>query len=200
MQRKQSNKKEMTYQYLDINLINSLIQNNNYSALIDYARNLESKFHQGTADNKYIEELKACQNIISNYFISIENETLINELLCNLIEEIDLFPEIYEKVCAKLIDNKTPEEATAIYKKIKNQFFCIPSHTILEFISTSTKKADTCLFFINDLEKSYQKYGNKSYDKFILDFYQRFRAVCTKEEYEKFIESGMQPENNPQKQ
>jgi len=212
MQRKQSNKKEITYQYLDINRVNSYIQNQNYPSLLDYAANFQwdinnvknTKYFQWDINNvnntQYEDELRICENLILDHFLSLQDEQLVRKLLIDLIDKVDLFPEIYEKACARLIDNKTPEQAMMVYRRIKDQCFCFPSHTILEFISTNTKKADTCLFFINDLEQSYQKYGNKSYDKFILEFYQRFRAVCTKEEYEKFIESGMQPENNPQKQ
>lgn len=200
MQRKQNNKKVTNYQYIDINLINSFMQSNNYSAFIDYAKHLESEFHSGNTDKKYIEELKTCQKIISNYFISLQDENLIIKLLERLIDKLDLFPDIYEKVCAKLIDNKTPEDAMVLYKKIKNQYFSVPSHTILKFISSNTKNADTCLFFINDLEQSYKKYGNNEYNEYILKFYQRFRTVCSLNEFEKFIESGMHNENDLQKQ
>lgn len=195
-------KNESNYMFIDMQLINSLIKYKKASELINYAYNLEVK--KLTINNSFLkqanEELKIYQNIIADYILSLKDKKLVDKLINEFIDRVDLFPDVYEKLCAKLIDNKTPEQAMAIYKKIKNQFFCMPSHTILKFISSSTKKGKTCLFFIKDLEESYKKHGNDSYDNYILDFYKRFRVVCTEEEFEQYVNSDQHNENDLEKQ
>ena len=195
-------KNEYNYEFLDLNLLESIMQNNDHTALINFVRNLEFK-----SDNlpyakklKLSEEIKDCQVIVLNYILSLNDKETIDNLIYALIDNSDLFPEVFEKASTKLIENKTPEDVIPIYKKIKNKYFYRPSHTMLKFVSSNTKKASTCLFLIKDLEESYKKYGNKEYDEHILDLYKRFRAVCTPEEYEHFVDFGFESESSPQKQ
>lgn len=197
---KQNNK--TNYEFLDVKLLESIMQSHDYSALIKYVDNLESMANNLPVykEFKLRAERKDCQTAVLNYILSLNDEKLINELIHALFDNADLFPELYEKAYTKLIENKTPEEVMDLYKIIKNKYFYRPSHTILKHIASNTKKANTCLYFINDLEEKYKKYGVKEYDDYILEFYKRFRAVCTQEEYEQFVESGMKPETDLQKQ
>lgn len=195
-------KKQKTYEFLDVNLLETAMQNRDYSTLIGYAYNLEAKLDTVPRyqELQLRKEIKDCQTAILNYILSLDDNKLIDELINSLFDNTDLYPEVYEKACTKLIENKTPEEITEVYKTIKNKYFYRPSHTILRHVSSNTKKADTCLYFIKELEETYKKHGMKEYDDYILDFYNRFRAVCSQEEYEQFINSGMQDEANAQKQ
>ena len=195
-------KKQKTYEFLDVKLLETAMQNRDYSTLIGYAYNLEAKLDTVPRyqELQLRKEIKDCQTAILNYILSLDDNKLIDELINSLFDNTDLYPEVYEKACAKLIENKTPEEITEVYKTIKNKYFYRPSHTILRHVSSNTKKADTCLYFIKELEETYKKHGMKEYDDYILDFYNRFRAVCSQEEYEQFINSGMQDEANAQKQ
>lgn len=188
-------RKKTSYEFLDLELLNSLIEKQDYQSLIDYALKLNRQSDRIPANKQMIleKELRICQKIIADYILSLQDEKLVHELIFHLFDnDVDFLPDVYEKLCAKLIDKKTPEEAMDVYKEITNYFFYIPSHTILKFVSSKTKSANTCLFFINELEKNYKKRYANEYSKYILNFYQRFRAVCTKEDFEKFIESGMQ--------
>ncbi len=200
MTKKQNNK--TNYEFLDVNLLETIMNNNDYPALIRFVYDLESKsynlpYHR---EFKLREERHDCHTAVLNYILSLKDDKLINELIHSLFDNADLFPEVYEKACTKLIENKTPEEIMELYKLIKNKYFYRPSHTILKHISSNTKKANTCLYFIKELEEEYKKYGVKEYDEYILDFYRRFRAVCTPEEYEHFVDFGFEGEANPQKQ
>lgn len=195
-------KNATSYEFFNAKLLNSMIEKKNYSAAIQYAHDLENlrnnlPYHR---ELKLLEEVKDCQTIIVNLILSLEDKMLSDQLTLTMFDKTDIFPELYEATCAKLVEDKTPEETMELYKIIKNQCFYQPSHTLLKHISSNTKKADTCLFFTKDLEESYKKYGNHEYDDHILDFYKRFRAVCSKEEYEQFVESGMQEEGDLQKQ
>lgn len=195
-------KNATSYEFFNANRLNSMIEKKNYSAAIQYAHDLENlrnglPYHR---EFKLLEEVKDCQAIIVDLILSLEDKKLSDQLTLTMFDKTDIFPEFYEATCAKLIEDKTPEEAMELYKAIKNQCFYQPSHTILKHISSNTHKAATCLFFTKDLEESYKKYGNHQYDDHILDFYKRFRAVCSKEEYEQFVESGMQEESDLQKQ
>lgn len=195
-------KKQKTYEFLDVNLLETAMQNRDYSTLIGYAYNLEAKLDTVPRyqELQLRKEIKDCQTAILNYILSLDDNKLIDELINSLFDNTDLYPEVYEKACTKLMENKTPEEITEVYKTIKNKYFYRPSHTILRHVSSTTKKAGTCLYFIKELEETYKKHGVKEYDDYILEFYNRFRAVCSQEEYEQFINSGMQDENNAQKQ
>ena len=195
-------KKQKTYEFLDVKLLETAMQNRDYSTLIGYAYNLEAKLDTVPRyqELQLRKEIKDCQTAILNYILSLDDNKLIDELINSLFDNTDLYPEVYEKACTKLIENKTPEEITEVYKTIKNKYFYRPSHTILKHVSSNTKKADTCLYFIKELEETYKKHGMKEYDEYVLDFYNRFRAVCSQEEYEQFINSGMQDEANAQKQ
>lgn len=196
------NKNTKPYEFFNPNLLNSIIEKKNYPAMIQYAYDLEGlrnglPYHR---DLKLLEEMKDCQTIIINHILSLDDKILSDQLSLEMFDKTDLFPELYESACAKLISDKTPEETMALYKKIKNQCFYRPSHTMLKHVSSNTKKADTCLFFIKDLEESYKKYGIKEYNDHILDFYKRFRSVCSQEEYEQFIESGTKDDSDLQRQ
>ena len=193
---------ETIYEFLDVKLLEKIMQNNDYDALIKFVYDLEAKSYSlpYPREIKLREERHDCHTAVLNYILSLKDEKLVNKLIHALFDNADLFPEVYEKACTRLIENKTPEEITEIYKIIKNKYFYRPSHTILRHVSSNTKKADTCLYFIKDLEESYKKYGVKEFDEYILDFYKRFRVVCTPEEYEQFVNSGMQDEANAQKQ
>jgi len=199
MANKQNNKKEKNYEFLDLNLLNSLIESKDYPALINYTNQLGEQQVPPSKQKQYDEELKLCQNIVTDYFLS-HDEKRAEDLIDKLFDLIDPFPEVYEKVCAKFIEHKSPEEAAELYYKYKKQFFYSASHTLLKYISSNTKSAKTCLYFINDLEQSYKKYGVNNYNEHILDFYERFRAVCSKDEFEEFIQSGMKDEQDLQKQ
>ena len=195
-------KKQKTYEFLDVKLLETAMQNRDYSTLIGYAYNLEAKLDTVPRyqELQLRKEIKDCQTAILNYILSLDDNKLIDELINSLFDNTDLYPEVYEKAFTKLIENKTPEEITEVYKTIKNKYFYRPSHTILRHVSSNTKKADTCLYFIKELEETYKKHGMKEYDEYVLDFYKSFRAVCSQEEYEQFINSGMQDEANAQKQ
>ena len=155
----------------------------------------EGKSHRTKKELKIREEIKDCQKITLNYFLSQGDKELVEKLIYALIDNADLYEEVYEKACVKLMENKTPEEIMEIYKLLKNRYFYSPSHTMLKHICSNTKKASTCLFFIKDIQDSYTKYGVKSYDDYILEFYKRFRVVCTQEEYEHFVDFGFDGEN-----
>lgn len=191
-----------SYEFLDIKLLESIIKENDHAKLIKYASNLEAQLDSLPRYQEYKlrEEIRDCQTIVLNYILSLNDTKTAEKLIHALFDNTDLYPEIYEKACARLIENKTPEEAMELYKIIKNRYFYFPSHTILKYVSSNTKKASTCLFFANNLEESYKKYGNKEYDDYILDFYARFKAVCTKEEFDQFVEFGTVSETNMQKQ
>lgn len=192
---KQNNK--TNYEFLDVKLLESIMQSHDYPALIKYVDSLESMANNLPVykEFKLRAERKDCQTAVLNYILSLNDEKLINELIHALFDNADLFPELYEKACTKLIENKTPEEVMDLYKIIKNKYFYRPSHTILKHIASNTKKANTCLYFIKDLEEKYKKYGVKEYDEHILNFYRRFRAVCSQEEYEHFVDFGFDGEN-----
>lgn len=190
-------KKQKTYEYLDVNLLETAMQNKHYQTMLNHISELYSKrdYLPAYQELKLCEEIKDCQKVTLNYFLSQGDKELVEKLIYALIDNSDLYEDVYEKACAKLIEDKTPEEAMEVYKILKNRYFFQPSNTVLKHILANTKKASTCLFFIKDLKESYQKYGVKSYDDYILEFYKRFRVVCTPEEYEHFVDFGFDGEN-----
>ena len=193
---------QVPYEFLDVKLLESIIKNNDHTELINYVSHLEAQLNSLPPYKEYKlrEEIRDCQTAVLNYILSLDDKKTAEKLIHALFDNADLYPEIYEKACTRLIEDKTPEEIMKLYKVIKDKYFYRPSQTILKHVASSTKKASTCLFFVKDLEESYKKYGIKDYDSYILDFYARFKAVCTKEEFDQFVEFGTVSDSKMQKQ
>ena len=194
-------RRQKNYEFIDVELINKYIKDNDYGSLINYTSTLRWNLDKVKAAKmeQYIKELRICENAVADLIFSCEDKKMIDKLVYALIDNVDLFEDVFENICTKLIKDKSPEEVFEVYKKIKYYFYS-PSHTVLDYLSSKTTSADTCLYIINDLEENYKKHGVNRYNDYILDFYKRFRVVCTKEEYENFIQSGMKSESGWQKQ